>query len=59
MDGYYTLSNSGAWEAKISGNEPISPCQGILVKTIKDGEVIINKTNKTSSKRIAEKQIFC
>lgn len=58
VDGYYTLSNSGAWEAKISGNEPISPCQGILVKTIKDGEVIINKTNKTSSKRIAEKQII-
>lgn len=46
---YYTLSNSGAWEAKVYGNDPIMPCQSILVKTLKTGEITINKTNKVSS----------
>lgn len=46
VEGYYTLSNSGAWEAKISDETPIAPCQSILVKTIESGEIVINKTNQ-------------
>ena len=48
-DGYYILSNSGAWTAKMSDNTPIKPNQGILVKTNKDGEIKINKTVSPSS----------
>lgn len=43
--GYYTLSNSGAWLANLLENQPIEPCQGVLVKTMKEGKLNINKTN--------------
>ena len=58
VDGYYTLSNSGAWEVKVSGDEPIAPCQSILVKTIKSGEVVVNKTNKVSSQRLETDKVM-
>ena len=48
--GYYTLSNSGAWLVNVSSEEPIVPCQSILVKTIALGDVVVNKTNKTPSR---------
>ncbi len=58
VTGYYTLSNSGAWEAKMYSNEPIAPCQSILVKTLEDGEIVINKTNKVPSQRSRSAQIL-
>ena len=55
-DGYYILSNSGAWNARISDDTPIKPSQSILVKTIKDGEIKINKiTSQPSSKYANDK----
>lgn len=51
VEGYYTLSNSGAWEVNVSNEKPIAPCQSILVKTIKSGDIVINKTNQFSSQR--------
>ena len=49
--GYYALSNSGAWGARVSNDIPIAPGQGILVKTIQEGDVVIKKTNQQSSQR--------
>lgn len=49
--GYYTLSNAGAWGAKISDDIPIAPGQGILVKTSKEGDVKIKKTNTQPSQK--------
>lgn len=51
VTGYYTLSNSGAWMAKISDENPILPCQSVLVKTMKSGELMINKTERASSQK--------
>ena len=51
VEGYYTLSNSGAWEVNASSENPIKPCQSILIKTMKSGEIVINKTNRNPSKR--------
>ena len=50
-EGYYTLSNSGAWSAKISDGTAIKPCQSILVKTVKAGELKIKKTNSSPSRK--------
>lgn len=47
--GYYVLSNSGAWGAKVSEDTPILPCQGILVKTMQAGPLTIKKTNAAPS----------
>ncbi len=58
VTGYYALSNSGAWEAKMYNNEPIAPCQSILVKTMKAGEIMVNKTNKTPSRKNRSTQIL-
>ena len=59
VDGYYTLSNSGAWEVNVSNEKPITPCQSILVKTISSGEVVVNKTNQVpSDKSSAEKLLM-
>ncbi len=49
--GYYTLSNSGAWGAKISNEIPITPGQGILVKTLQEGDVTIKKINTSPSRK--------
>ena len=49
--GYYTLSNSGAWGVKISNETPIVPGQGILVKTLQEGDIKIKKTNIPSSQK--------
>ena len=49
--GYYTLSNSGAWGAKISNDTPIVPGQGILVKTLQEGDIKIKKTNVSPSQK--------
>ena len=48
---YYVLSDDGAWEAKVSCEDPIVPCQSILVKAVAAGEVVINKTDETSSQK--------
>ncbi|MBR4156294.1 MAG: chitobiase/beta-hexosaminidase C-terminal domain-containing protein [Bacteroidales bacterium] len=57
-DGYYTLSNSGAWGAKISEKTPIAPCQSVLVKTTKAGELKIKKTNSVSSRKSVDAEII-
>lgn len=48
---YYTLSNSGAWGAKISNDIPIAPGQSILVKTLQQGDIKIKKTSSLPSRR--------
>ncbi len=42
-DGYYILSNTGAWSVKLGSDEPIKPCQGVLVNAAQEGELTINK----------------
>lgn len=49
--GYYVLSNDGAWSAKVSNDEPITPSQSILVKTTKAGILEIKKTNVQPSQK--------
>ena len=46
VDGYYVLCDSGTWGAKLFDDNPITPCQSILVKTVEEGEVVITKTNE-------------
>ena len=39
-DGYYVLTNEGAWGAKLGTDEPIKPCQGVLIQATEgEGEV--------------------
>lgn len=54
VKGYYVLSDSGIWGAKISDDTPIVPCQSILVKTTKEGNISINKTNALPSNNETE-----
>lgn len=42
-EGYYTLSNTGAWGAKLNDETVIKPCQSILIKTSEAGTLTINK----------------
>ena len=42
-DGYYILSNTGAWGANLGSNTPIEPCQGVLIKAMTEGTLTINK----------------
>ena len=56
VEGYYVLSNSGAWEARVTGDDPIAPCQSILVKTIKSGEVQLKKTDQPSLRKVSDKE---
>ena len=58
VEGYYTLSNSGAWEANIPYGKAIAPCQSILVKTMKSGEIVINKTDKVPSQRLKNEKML-
>lgn len=57
-EGYYTLSNSGAWGAKISEEIPVAPCQSILVKTIEAGELKIKKTNSAPSRKSVDDEFL-
>ena len=41
-EGYYSLSNEGAWGVKYGEETEIKPCQGILVKTTEAGYLNIN-----------------
>ena len=43
-DGYYSLSNEGAWGVKYGEETEIKPCQGILVKATEAGYLKINST---------------
>ncbi len=58
VEGYYTLSNSGAWEVNVSGDCPIKPCQSILVKTLKSGDIVINKTNNIPDQRLKDEEML-
>lgn len=51
VDGYYTLSNSGAWNARVSDESPVKPGQAILVKTSQEGDIKIKKTNNQPSRK--------
>lgn len=48
-EGFYTLSNEGAWHAK--HNDPIKPMESILVKTTTAGTLYINKKTNSSAAR--------
>lgn len=48
-EGFYTLSNEGAWHAK--HNEAIKPMESILVKTRTAGTLYINKKTNSSAAR--------
>ena len=48
-EGFYTLSNEGAWHAK--HNEAIKPMESILVKTTAATTLNIKKTTKSSAAR--------
>ena len=48
-EGFYTLSNEGAWHAK--HNEAIKPMESILVKTTTAGTLYINKKTNSSATR--------
>ena len=41
-EGYYSLSNEGAWGVKYGEETEIKPCQGILVKATEAGNLYIN-----------------
>ena len=58
VDGYYSLSNSGAWEVNASSEKPIAPCQSILVKTMKSGEIVISKTNNLPSQKSKDEEML-
>ncbi len=58
VEGYYTLSNSGAWEVNVSNDRPIAPCQSILVKTIKPCEIVVNKTDHLPLQRIKDEEML-
>ena len=58
VEGYYTLSNSGAWEVNVSNEKPITPCQSILVKTISSGEIVVNKTNQIPSNKSKDEKLL-
>lgn len=51
VTGYYTLSNSGAWNARISDESPVKPGQAILVKTSQEGDIKIRKTYNQPSQK--------
>ena len=46
-NGYYVLTNEGAWGAKLGTDEPIKPCQGVLIQATEGdgtlGTLTINK----------------
>ena len=48
-DGYYILSNTGAWGANLGSNTPIEPCQGVLIKAMTEGTLTINKKVGTAT----------
>ena len=58
VEGYYALSNSGAWEVNVPNEKPITPCQSILVKTIKSGEIMVNKTNQKPSQKYEDDEML-
>ncbi len=43
-EGYYSLSNEGAWGVKYGEETEIKPCQGILVKASEEGYLSIKST---------------
>lgn len=54
--GFYTLTNSGAWETH-TFEDAILPEQGILVKTTQTGNLTITKTNAASTAESSAKNI--
>ena len=54
-DGYYVLTNEGAWGAKLGTDEPIKPCQGVLIQATEgEGEVgslVIRKKTEPAQTR--------
>ena len=50
-EGYYSLSNEGAWGVKYGEETEIKPCQGILIKTTEEGILYINSTQTRNAKK--------
>ena len=49
VNGYYALTGDGAWAATASTTEAIKPMQGILVKALQEGDLVISR--QPSAKR--------
>ena len=52
-EGYYSLSNEGAWGVKYGEETEIKPCQGILIKTTEEGTLYINSTPIRNKKSVS------
>lgn len=50
-DGFYRLTNSGAWGALLDDGTAIKPGEGILVKALKTGELTIHRTDAAPSSK--------
>ena len=48
--GYYTLSNEGAWGVMLGFDEPVKPCQGVLVKALEEGTLVIKNEMPSTSR---------
>ena len=45
-------------EVNVPNEKPITPCQSILVKTIKSGEIMVNKTNQKPSQKYEDYEML-
>lgn len=57
-EGYYTLTNEGAWVGKLD-SEPIKPMQGFLVKTNKKYNITIAHSHKSPASKRSNKGAIC
>ncbi len=48
--GYYALSNEGAWGVQLGFDEPVKPCQGVLVKALEEGILVIKNEMPQASR---------
>ena len=48
--GYYALSNEGAWGVQLGFDEPVKPCQGVLVKALEEGTLVIKNEMPQASR---------
>ena len=57
-EGYFTLTNEGAWVGKLD-SEPIKPMQGFLVKTNKKYNITIAHSHKSPASKRSNKGAIC
>lgn len=57
-EGYFTLTNEGAWVGKLD-SEPIKPMQGFLVKTNKKYNITIAHSHRSPASKRSNKGAIC